>query len=161
MRSLNMSYDGFLEPDPLIDLSGKDVMRKILILAREAGYALEMEEVKARPFLPQSCFEMPNVDALFEDIAKNEGHFRALYDAAQAKNHRLKVVATFENGEASVGLESIAPNSPFYHLEGKDNIVSVNSARYPQEPLVIKGAGAGAELTASGVFSDLMLIVNN
>lgn len=153
--------EGYTEPNPLIDLSGKDVMRKILILAREAGYALEMEDVGARPFLPQSCFEMPNVEALFEDIAKNEAHFRKMYNDAQTKNHRLKVVATFEKGKASVGLESIAPDSPFYHLEGKDNIVSVNSARYPQEPLVIKGAGAGAELTASGVFSDLMLIVNN
>ena len=135
-------------------------MRKILILSREAGHELEMSDVTARPFLPDSCLKAVSYDILFDELKANEAHFRKLYDSANKKGNKLKVVASFENNKAFVALEEVIPSSPFYHLEGKDNIVSINSDRYPVEPLVIKGAGAGAELTASGVFSDLMLIVN-
>ncbi|MDC0230862.1 bifunctional aspartate kinase/homoserine dehydrogenase I [Aureispira] len=152
--------EGYTEPDPLIDLSGVDVMRKILILSREAKHFLEMSDVVAQPFLPENCLNASSVDNLFKEIEASESHFRNLYDTANNNGNKLKVVATLENGNASVGLEEVGPESPFYHLEGKDNIVSINSERYPIEPLVIKGAGAGAELTASGVFSDLMLIIN-
>jgi len=152
--------EGYTEPNPLIDLSGVDVKRKILILAREAGYALEMEDVTVRPFLPKSCLESSNVVQLFEALESNETYFSAQYNEATIKGNKLKVVATFAEGKAMVGLEEITPESPFFHLEGKDNIVAVNSRRYPTQPLVVKGAGAGAELTAAGVFSDLMLIAN-
>lgn len=152
--------EGYTEPNPLIDLSGLDVRRKILILARESGYALEMEDVSSDSFLPQSCTDAPSVDALYEEMSKNEAHFKKLYDDATSRGNKLKVVATFENEKAKVGLEEIPPASPFFHLEGKDNIVSILSERYPLQPMVIKGAGAGSVVTASGVFSDLMLIIN-
>ncbi|MCH2023904.1 MAG: bifunctional aspartate kinase/homoserine dehydrogenase I [Saprospiraceae bacterium] len=152
--------EGYTEPDPLIDLSGVDVMRKILILSREAKHHLEMSDVIAKPFLPDNCLNANSVENLFKELESSESHFRNLYNLADQKGHKLKVVATFENGIASVGLEEVDVSSPFYNLEGKDNIVSINSDRYPIEPLVVKGAGAGAEVTASGVFSDLMLIIN-
>lgn len=157
---MQAKIEGYTEPNPLIDLSGVDVMRKILILARETGSKLEMSEVKCNSFLPESCLNAKTTDILFEEMAKNEAHFKALYDNAKKKGNKLKVVASFENGQASVGLQEVTPDSPFFHLEGKDNIVSINSDRYPKEPLVIKGAGAGAAVTASGVFSDLMLVLN-
>ncbi|BDS11162.1 bifunctional aspartate kinase/homoserine dehydrogenase I [Aureispira anguillae] len=152
--------EGYTEPNPLIDLSGIDVMRKILILAREAGYSLEMDEVVANAFIPENCLHAQNATALFEAIEQSESHFKQLYEDASSTDSKLKVIATFEKGKAWVGLEKVQSSSPFFHLEGKDNIVSIQSRRYPTEPLVIKGAGAGAELTAAGVFADLMLIIN-
>ena len=149
---------GFTEPNPLIDLSGVDVMRKILILAREANYPLEMASIECDSFLPQECLASRNKNQLMELLQKNESHFKKLYQSAVRQNCRLKFVATFKDATAKVGLELIPPESPMYHLAGKDNIVSIHSLRYPSEPLVIKGAGAGAALTASGVFSDLMLL---
>ena len=143
---------------PLIDLSGVDVMRKILILAREANYPLEMASIECDSFLPQECLASRNKNQLMELLQKNESHFKKLYQSAVRQNCRLKFVATFKDATAKVGLELIPPESPMYHLAGKDNIVSIHSLRYPSEPLVIKGAGAGAALTASGVFSDLMLL---
>jgi bifunctional aspartokinase / homoserine dehydrogenase 1 len=152
--------EGYTEPNPLIDLSGLDVRRKILILARESGYSLEMDEVSSVSFLPQSCTDAPSVEKLYEEMYHHETHFKKLYDQANVKGNKLKVVASFQNQKAQVGLEEISPESPFFHLEGKDNIVSILSERYPLQPMVIKGAGAGAMVTASGVFSDLMLIIN-
>jgi len=157
---LQAKTEGYTEPNPLIDLSGLDVRRKILILARESANRLEMNEVKSLSFLPDSCLNAKNNDELFSELHKSEPHFKALYDAAHSKGNKLKVVAKYENGVASVGLEEIPPESPFFHLEGKDNIVSINTERYSEQPLVVKGAGAGAAVTASGVFSDLMLIIN-
>lgn len=151
--------EGYTEPNPLLDLGGTDVRRKILILAREAGYALEFEEVECQRFLPDSCFEVQPQE-LSKELEQHESYFKKLYQNAASQGKKLKVVATMENGKAVVALREIASDSPLYHLEGKDNIVSITSARYPVEPLVIKGAGAGADVTASGVFSDLMLIIN-
>ena len=150
--------DGYTEPDPRLDLGGTDVMRKILILAREAGFALNMEDIHNTPFLPASCFD-GNVEDFYGQLKVHEQHFKTLYDEAAAKNHKLKYVATFENGKASVGLQQVAEDSDFYHLYGKDNIVLFYTKRYTDQPLVIKGAGAGAEVTASGVFADLIKTV--
>lgn len=147
--------EGYTEPDPRLDLGGTDVMRKIMILAREAGSKIEMEEVKNEPFLPASCFE-GSVEDFYKEMAKHEAHFKSLYDAANANNCKLKFVAEFSDGTASVGLQQVSSESDFFHLYGKDNIVLFYTMRYPDQPLVIKGAGAGADVTASGVFADLM-----
>lgn len=149
--------EGYTEPDPRLDLGGTDVMRKIMILAREAGQALEMDQIANRYFLPQSCFE-GSVDDFYNEMAKQEAHFKSLYEKAVADGAKLKFVASYENGKASVGLEHIPPASDFYHLYGKDNLVLFYTDRYPEQPLVIKGAGAGADVTASGVFADIIRV---
>jgi aspartokinase/homoserine dehydrogenase 1 len=148
--------EGYTEPDPRLDLGGTDVMRKIMILAREAGQKLEMEDISNEYFLPASCFEGSVAD-FYAEMEKQETHFKAIYEAAAAKNCKLKFVASYENGKASVGLQHIPSNSDFYHLYGKDNLVLFFTERYPEQPLVIKGAGAGAEVTASGVFAILFV----
>lgn len=151
---------GFTEPDPRLDLSGKDVMRKIMILSREAGVAIEMKDIQCNGFLPESCLH-GSVNDFYEEMLKHEKHFRSLLDQANANNAKLKFVASFENGKATVGLQQISPKSDMYHLYGKDNIVLFYTERYDQQPLVIKGAGAGAEVTASGVFADTLRTINN
>jgi aspartokinase/homoserine dehydrogenase 1 len=147
--------EGYTEPDPRLDLSGTDVMRKIMILAREAGEQMEMEEITCNAFLPESCMK-GTVSDFYDEMARQEAHFKSLYEEAVKAGCKLKVVATFDNGKAAVGLKHIAPQSDFYHLYGKDNLVLFYTERYPEQPLVVKGAGAGAEVTASGVFADII-----
>ncbi len=147
--------EGYTEPDPRLDLSGTDVMRKIMILAREAGEKMEMEQITNNSFLPASCNE-GSVEDFYKALAKEEPHFRALYDEAKAKGCILKFVASFDQGSASVGLRHIDPAHDLYHLYGKDNIVLFYTDRYVDQPMVVKGAGAGAEVTASGVFADII-----
>jgi len=149
--------EGYTEPDPRLDLGGTDVMRKIMILAREAGEKIEMEDITNNAFLPVSCFD-GSVEDFYKEMGKQEAHFKALYDEAAAKNCKLKFVAQYENGKASVGLQHIPADSDFYHLYGKDNIVLFYTQRYPEQPLVVKGAGAGADVTASGVFADIIRV---
>lgn len=149
--------EGYTEPDPRLDLGGTDVMRKIMILAREAGQQIEMEDISNEYFLPAACFE-GTVDDFYKEMEKQEAHFQAIYKEAAAKNCKLKFVAQYENGKASVGLQHIPADSDFYHLYGKDNLVLFYTERYPEQPLVIKGAGAGADVTASGVFADIIRV---
>ena len=151
---------GFTEPDPKIDLSGVDVARKILILIRESGYKMEIEDIANESFLPIECLETKNNEYFFASLIKNAAHFENLYKEALAKDSRLKYVAKFEVGKASVGLQFIPKESPFYNLEGKDNIVQFYTDRYVDQPLLIKGAGAGAAVTASGIFADVIRIGN-
>ncbi|WP_338766968.1 bifunctional aspartate kinase/homoserine dehydrogenase I [Bernardetia sp. ABR2-2B] len=158
---LQAKEEGYTEPNPLIDLSGLDVMRKILILSRESGLNKEMSDITFNSFLPDECTNSKSVEELFENLKKHENHFATLYKNANEKGNKLKVVAKMEKGNLSVALQEIPSNSPFYNLEGKDNVVAINTNRYVDEPLVIKGAGAGAAVTASGVFADLMFIMNN
>jgi aspartokinase/homoserine dehydrogenase 1 len=145
--------EGYTEPDPRLDLSGKDVMRKIMVLAREAGHVIEMEDIANNSFMPPECM-VGSVDDFYVSMEKHEAHFKKLYD--QAASDKLKFVANFENGKASVGLQHIGPHHDLYHLYGKDNIVLFYTDRYVEQPLVIKGAGAGADVTASGVFGDII-----
>jgi aspartokinase/homoserine dehydrogenase 1 len=151
---------GFTEPDPKIDLSGVDVARKILILIRESGYEMEMEAIENNCFLPQECMETTNNEDFFKSLIKHSNHFENLLSEAKAKDCRIKFVASFDNGKASVGLQFIPKESPFYNLEGKDNIVEFYTDRYIDQPLIIKGAGAGAAVTASGIFADVIRIGN-
>ena len=152
--------EGYTEPDPKIDLSGIDVMRKILILARESGFTLEIDDIKNNSFLPEESLKTTSVDSFFESIAANEAHFKNLYEQAAAKECSLKYVAQFEDGKASVGLQEVAKEHPFYNLAGKDNIVLFFTDRYKDQPLLVKGAGAGAEVTASGIFADIIRVGN-
>ncbi len=147
--------EGYTEPDPRLDLAGTDVARKILILAREAGYQLEFDEIANESFLPEECMK-GSVEEFYKTLEKYEDHFRKLLDEASAGGKILKYVAAFNNGKASVGLQHIAEDSDLYHLYGKDNIVIFKTLRYSEQPLVVKGAGAGAEVTASGVFADIV-----
>lgn len=147
--------EGYTEPDPRLDLSGTDVARKILILAREAGYPLQFEDIENIGFLPEECMQ-GSVDNFYEKLTVYEEHFKNLLHKAKAEGKILKYVAEFENGKAKVGLQHIAPESDLFHLYGKDNIVIFKTLRYSEQPLVVKGAGAGADVTASGVFADII-----
>jgi bifunctional aspartokinase / homoserine dehydrogenase 1 len=147
--------EGYTEPDPRLDLGGTDVMRKIMILAREAGEKLELEDVENESFMPASCMS-GSVENFYSEMQKHEDYFKQLYNKAAAAGNKLKFVAKYENGKAKVGLQQINPEHDFYHLYGKDNVVLFYTERYPEQPLVVKGAGAGAEVTASGVFADII-----
>lgn len=152
--------EGYTEPDPRIDLSGKDVMRKILILARESGYKIEPHEIVFKRFLPESCRDTEDVNSFMENLRLEEEYFKKRYKEAKQAGEKLKVIAKMDQGKLTIGLETVSAKSEFYRLEGKDNVVVLYSDRYHQEPLMIKGAGAGSMITASGVFSDLMYIIN-
>jgi aspartokinase/homoserine dehydrogenase 1 len=147
--------EGYTEPDPRLDLSGTDVARKILILAREAGYKLEMSDIKNTPFIPESCLE-GSVEDFYVEMARNEDHFRGLLENARKGGLSLKYIASFNKGKAAVGLQSIDKEHNFANLSGKDNAVLFYTNRYSEQPLVIKGAGAGADVTAAGVFADII-----
>jgi aspartokinase/homoserine dehydrogenase 1 len=151
--------EGYTEPDPRLDLSGTDVMRKIMILAREAGQQIEMDDIANNSFMPASCMQ-GSVDDFYAAMAKEEAHFKKLYEKANAEGCKLKFVASFKDGKAAVGLQHIDPKHDLYHLYGKDNVVLFYTDRYKEQPMVVKGAGAGAEVTASGVFADIMRVAN-
>ena len=150
--------EGYTEPDPRLDLSGVDVVRKIMILARECGEKLEMEDVVNKAFMPPECMK-GSVDDFYVCMEKKEAHFKNILEKAHKAGKKLKFVATYEKGHAEVGLQQIDPNHDFYHLYGKDNVVLFYTNRYTGQPLVVKGAGAGAEVTASGVFADIIRAV--
>ncbi|MFT6934948.1 MAG: aspartokinase/homoserine dehydrogenase 1 [Maribacter sp.] len=152
--------EGYTEPDPKIDLSGVDVMRKILILARESGDQLEIEDIGNNSFLPKESLDTNSNETFFASLKKYEEDFQKIYSQAAGKETKLKYVAQFENGKASVGLQEIPKGHDFYNLEGSDNIVLFFTDRYPTQPLIIKGAGAGADVTASGIFADIIRIGN-
>ena len=151
--------EGYTEPDPRLDLSGTDVMRKIMILARESGEKTEMEDIDNQSFMPASCMQ-GSVEDFYTAMITEEKHFKSLYQAAAAQGKKLKFVARYDNGKASVGLQHIGPEHDLYHLYGKDNVVLFYTNRYSEQPLVVKGAGAGAEVTASGVFADILRTTN-
>ena len=152
--------EGYTEPDPKIDLSGIDVMRKILILARESGNRLDIEDIGNKPFLPEESLATTTNEDFFISLKKYEASFQSMYKAAADTESKLKYVAQFEDGKASVGLQHIPKGHDFYNLEGSDNIVLFYTERYPNQPMIIKGAGAGADVTASGIFADIIRIGN-
>jgi aspartokinase/homoserine dehydrogenase 1 len=152
--------EGYTEPDPRLDLSGTDVARKILILAREAGFRLEMSDIENNGFLPASCLQ-GSVEDFYAEMEKEESYFRELLENAKSKGLILKYIASFDNGKASVGLQSIDAAHNFANLSGKDNAVLFYTNRYADLPLVVKGAGAGADVTAAGVFADIIRAAKN
>ncbi len=147
--------EGYTEPDPRLDLGGKDVMRKIMILVRESGKEVEMDDIENNSFMPEECMQ-GSVEDFYDSMEKHEAHFKKIFDDAVNAGCKLKFVAGYNNGRASVGLQHIDPQHDFYHLYGKDNIVLFHTDRYVDQPLVIKGAGAGADVTASGIFADII-----
>lgn len=152
--------EGYTEPDPRIDLSGVDVARKILILARESGLTLNLEDIDNTPFLSPSGLKSDTVDDFYQTLIKDEAHYQALFTSAKANKSQLKYVAALNDGKASVSLQEVPEGHPFYNLKGSDNIVMFYTERYPEQPMIIKGAGAGADVTASGLFADIIRIGN-
>ena len=150
---------GFSEPDPRVDLSGTDVVRKILILAREAGYPLEKDDVIVNKFLPDSCFE-GNLNDFFRKVKEYDAEFEIKRKELVKQNRKWRFFATLDNGKAKVELITIGSDHPSFNLEGSNNIILLTTDRYHELPMVIKGYGAGAEVTAAGVFADLMRAVN-
>ena len=153
--------EGYTEPDPRIDLSGIDVARKVLILARESGHAIELSDLETDNFLTDDAMKSDTVDDFFQTLIKDEAYYQGLFKSAEDNNCQLKFVAEFNDGKAKVGLQEIPEGHPFYNLKGKDNIVMFYTQRYPEQPMIIKGAGAGADVTASGLFADIIRIANN
>ncbi|WP_178988367.1 bifunctional aspartate kinase/homoserine dehydrogenase I [Winogradskyella schleiferi] len=153
--------EGYTEPDPRIDLSGIDVARKVLILARESGHSIELSDLESDNFLTEAAMKADTVDDFFDTLKNDEGYYQDLFKSAEEKNCQLKFVAEFDKGKAKVGLQEIPEGHPFYNLKGKDNIVMFYTQRYPEQPMIIKGAGAGADVTASGLFADIIRIANN
>ena len=150
--------EGYTEPDPKIDLSGVDVARKILILARESGLGIELGDIANDPFLPKECLDTIDNASFFESLDTHNDHFNHLLENAKSNNAKLKYVAQLENNQASVGLQEIPQGHDFYNLEGSDNIILFYTDRYRDQPLIVKGAGAGAAVTASGIFGDIIRI---
>ncbi|MEO6149707.1 MAG: bifunctional aspartate kinase/homoserine dehydrogenase I [Mucilaginibacter sp.] len=152
---------GYTEPDPRDDLRGTDFMRKILILARDAGHHLEAADVDIESMLPKSCLEAATVDDFYACLKAEDAYFAATKDKAEAEGKVLRYIGKLEDGKASITLQMVDENHPFYMLSGSDNIISFTTDRYKERPLVVKGPGAGAEVTAAGVFADLINVGAN
>ena len=150
---------GYTEPDPQEDLNGKDFARKLLLLSREIGYKIEMENIQVEQILPAECMIANSIDEFFIKLEDYDITFQKKQKQTASENKKLSWIAKFENGQATIKLEAIDNNHPFYSLKGSDNIIAITTDRYPI-PLVIKGAGAGAGVTAAGVFADIFKIAN-
>ena len=151
--------EGYSEPDPRIDLSGKDVVRKLVILSREAGYKMNQEDVEKKLFIPQSFFE-GSLDDFWKNLPSLDAQFEQERKEVDAAHEHWKFVAKLENGKGSVSLQRVGEHHPFYDLEGSNNIILITTERYNQYPMLIQGYGAGAQVTAAGVFADIMSIAN-
>ncbi|WP_448139189.1 bifunctional aspartate kinase/homoserine dehydrogenase I [Sphingobacterium siyangense] len=147
---------GYTEPDPRDDLGGIDFMRKMLILARDAGYAVEAEDVDLGAILPPACLKADTVDSFYTELQQENEYFEAMKKKAANENKVIRYIGKLENGKVSIAIQFVDENHPFYALSGSDNIISFTTERYKERPLVVKGPGAGAEVTAAGVFADLV-----
>lgn len=151
--------EGYAEPDPRIDLSGRDVLRKLVILAREAGYRLEQSDIEQNMFIPAEILE-GSIDKFNSHISDLDASFEEQRKAIEAENKKWRFIARLDNGKGSIGLETVEAGSPFFNLEGSNNIVLITTERYREYPMLIQGYGAGASVTAAGVFADIMSIAN-
>lgn len=150
---------GYSEPDPRIDLSGKDVIRKLVILAREAGYKVEKTDVEKHLFIPDEFFE-GSIEEFWKNLPQLDADFEARRKQLDAEGKRWRFVATFDHGKLSVALKEVDSTHPFYNLQGSNNIVALTTERYREYPMLIQGYGAGASVTAAGVFANIMSIAN-
>ena len=150
---------GYSEPDPRIDLSGKDVVRKLVILTREAGYKIEQDDVESRLFVPDEFFD-GSVDDFWHRLPSLDAEFEARRKQMEKEGKRWRFVATMDHGRGSVALQTVERDHPFYELEGSNNIVLLTTERYREYPMLIQGYGAGASVTAAGVFANIMSIAN-
>ncbi|MCI7782425.1 MAG: bifunctional aspartate kinase/homoserine dehydrogenase I [Parabacteroides sp.] len=150
---------GYSEPDPRIDLCGKDVIRKLVILAREAGYRVEQSDVKRNLFIPESFFE-GTLEDFWRQVQTLDEHFERQRQQLEAEGKHFRFVARMENGACEVGLQAVDSHHPFFDLEGSNNIIMISTERYHEYPMIIKGYGAGADVTAAGVFADIISIAN-
>ena len=157
----NAMDEGYTEPDPKIDLSGIDVARKILILARESGEKIELKNITNNSFIPDECLKTRSNLEFLKSLEDNEDHFKKILSQTVSSNSKIKYVAEYKNGVASVGLKYINKDHDFYNLEGSDNIVLFKTERYKSQPLIVKGAGAGSEVTAAGIFADIIRVSRN
>lgn len=151
---------GYTEPDPRDDLSGMDVARKILILGREAGQELHFEDIEVQSMVPADCVDAASVEEFFAKLKAHDAHFQSLLDEAKSKGEKLRFMATLENGKAKVGLNSLNSEHPFYTLKGSDNMILFTTERYNDFPMIVRGPGAGADVTAAGVFADIIRLGN-
>lgn len=150
---------GYTEPDPRVDLSGDDVVKKIVILAREAGYEISRSDVMKEPFIPESIMDGESA-SFTERLKKIDGEMEGKREEAASKGEKFRYVASFDSGCGTTGLRSVGPGHPFYNLEGSNNVILLTTERYKEYPMIIKGYGAGAEVTAAGVFADIISIAN-
>ncbi|MEG1999150.1 MAG: ACT domain-containing protein, partial [Bacteroidales bacterium] len=150
---------GYSEPDPRLDLNGQDVIRKLVILARESGYQVEQSDVQKNLFIPCGMFS-GSIDEFWRDIPKLDAEFESRRREVAAQGRRLRFIATLNNGEMSVGLQAVDSRQPVCQLEGSNNVILITTERYKEYPMVIKGYGAGASVTAAGVFADIISIAN-
>ena len=148
---------GYSEPDPRIDLSGKDVVRKLVILAREAGYKVEQEDVEKHLFVPSEFFA-GSIDDFWKNLPSLDAEFESRRKVLEAEKKRWRFVAKMDHGKTQVSLEAVGEHHPFYGLEGSNNIVLLTTERYREYPMLIQGYGAGAGVTAAGVFANIMSI---
>ena len=151
---------GFTEPDPREDISGADIRRKILILARETGLEMEAGDVEIENILPQAARDAKTIEAFFEELKKADDHFEKLRSGAEKRGRVLRMIASLENGKARIELKAVGSDHPFYSLSGSDNMIVFTTERYKERPLVVRGPGAGAEVTAAGVFAEIIKIGN-
>lgn len=151
---------GYTEPDPRDDLNGKDFARKLLILARESGAKMEMKHIAIENILPTECVKAKNVESFFEALTKNDEHFEQMAQKAEKANKVLRMIGVFEKGKATIRLQAVDAGHPFYNLSGNDNIIAFTTNRYRERPLVVKGPGAGADVTAAGVLADVIQAAN-
>ncbi|MBQ5852723.1 MAG: bifunctional aspartate kinase/homoserine dehydrogenase I, partial [Rikenellaceae bacterium] len=159
-KAIKMACEaGYAEPDPRIDLSGMDVVRKLVILAREAEYSIEQSDVEKNLFIPDKYFE-GSLEEFWAHIPELDAQFEAERKRLEEKGLRWRFVAEFDRGKATVGLREVAPDNSFYNLSGSNNVISLTTERYKEHPMQIKGYGAGASVTAAGVFADLISIAN-
>jgi aspartokinase/homoserine dehydrogenase 1 len=159
-KAIKMAKDmGYSEPDPRIDLSGIDVIRKLVILAREAGYPMEQKDVKVNSFLPAECFD-GTLDDFWTKVAKYDAEFEAKRKELVEKGLKWRFIAKLDCGVGEVGLETVDMLHPAYPLEGSNNILLLTTERYKEAPMVIRGYGAGADVTAAGVFADVIRVAN-
>ncbi len=159
-KAIQMAKEsGYSEPDPRIDLCGKDVIRKLVILAREAGYRVEQSDVKRNLFIPESFFE-GTLEDFWRQVQTLDGHFEQQRQQLEAEGKHFRFVARMENGACEVGLQAVDSHHPFFDLEGSNNIIMISTERYHEYPMIIKGYGAGADVTAAGVFADIISIAN-